>query len=509
MNEQGRLQRSAAQPDAHAAARPGMAGPQHGRLTQLAAMLAAGPPSRLRAQAHVISPKPKRAAEEDPANGEAVPVQRMAIRAPDLAPMPADAGVVQRYIQIGGGKRYGTLKDFKKSPIYAEVIGRLNERHEAERVEYHLNQLISTNNSYENAQQFEEVLEHDITHKSAPGEPLTLQEQYMTEYGWRARRDAPKSASATPSRRGRASAPSDAPGPSLKVYRTMSVEEWEQLRGGDFSALVKGHLGDFKQAQRYLYGQSKPKVLVEFILKPGAERALFSTGAMAFPDRKHKRKVPDMIRDALINEGSADAFAQANPAEGLAEDRVGIKAEQGEAGFSLGIGGGTSPDLFRSFVESMHVIGESDGRTVAPRGRGVAHDEEESKGAYDEDGHDAHEEAHGAPHDGMIHGVRYDPGRRDIRAGGECLWDTLRVGYGYTPQQLQDAAEAVNLQYEQHVDDNMVWPLLRALGAGGMTLDAWQYGREDEAWQTVRGDGSIRIGLAYDPDNQGHYIPPS
>ncbi|MFT5328965.1 MAG: hypothetical protein ACI9TB_001368 [Parasphingorhabdus sp.] len=41
-----------------------------------------------------------------------------------------------------------------------------------------------------------------------------------------------------------------------------------------------------------------------------------------------------------------------------------------------------------------------------------------------------------------------------------------------------------------------------------MTLDSWQYGKEAEAKSTIHGDGSIIIGLAFDPEGLGHFIPP-
>jgi hypothetical protein len=42
----------------------------------------------------------------------------------------------------------------------------------------------------------------------------------------------------------------------------------------------------------------------------------------------------------------------------LADDKVGIKSERhGDAGFSLSIGGGSSPNVFMNTIESMKAIG--------------------------------------------------------------------------------------------------------------------------------------------------------
>ena len=108
-----------------------------------------------------------------------------------------------------------------------------------------------------------------------------------------------------------------------------------------------------------------------------------------------------------------------------------------------------------------------------------------------------------------IMGTRYDVTDPRIRHDGNCLWDTLEHVYGYSSDTLRLAADNVEgVAYGTYVDDVLVGELLTALGAPGMTLHVWQYGKEDEAKRTVIGDGSIVIGLAYDPTGQGHYIPP-
>tara|TARA_R110000824_G_scaffold381466_5_gene574190 strand:- start:211 stop:468 length:258 start_codon:yes stop_codon:yes gene_type:complete len=80
--------------------------------------------------------------------------------------------------------------------------------------------------------------------------------------------------------------------------------------------------------------------------------------------------------------------------------------------------------------------------------------------------------------------------------------------YHFPITDLENAAVAVGLTYGDYVDDTAVWPLLQQLGASGMTLDSWQYGKEAEAKSTIHGDESIIIGLAFDPEGLGHFIPP-
>jgi hypothetical protein len=109
-----------------------------------------------------------------------------------------------------------------------------------------------------------------------------------------------------------------------------------------------------------------------------------------------------------------------------------------------------------------------------------------------------------------IHGKKYDVTDPRIRHDGNCLWDTLNLVYRYPADALQRAAARVEgVAYGTYVDDIKVWHLLEALDAPGMTLDVWQYGKEQSAKRTVFGDGSIVIGLAHDPTGQGHYIPPA
>ncbi|MBN3960849.1 DUF4157 domain-containing protein [Nostoc sp. NMS8] len=260
--------------------------------------------------------------------------------------------VVQLKVKIKGKptKTYANFGAFKKSPLYKPLINSLT-KYSPEVVEFHLKQLFSTDAEFENEQHFTEALTYDIEHKSMPDQEYTLQEQYMTLYGWKKRETGTQSATDAE--------PAEGEPETLKVYRTMKLEDWKELEGGNHAKL-SGHLGDFKQAQNYLYRKSpEPKVLVEFTLRPGAERELFSSGIMAFPDVKGKT-VPNLIKSTLIKEGGSDSFAKASTNEGTAPDKVGVKSEGGEAGFSLGIGGGTSPEVFMGLVANMSVIGRSE-----------------------------------------------------------------------------------------------------------------------------------------------------
>lgn len=107
-----------------------------------------------------------------------------------------------------------------------------------------------------------------------------------------------------------------------------------------------------------------------------------------------------------------------------------------------------------------------------------------------------------------INGKRYDVTDPRIRHDGACLWDVLHRIYHFPIAKLEAAAGTLHLTYGDYVDDIDVWPLLQQLGASGMTLHSWQYGKEDEAETTIKGDGSIVIGLAFAPDGLGHFIPP-
>jgi hypothetical protein len=296
---------------------------------------------------------------------------------------PAPGGrVLQRTITINlAGKKalkIANLVAFKKNKkLYAELVESLiKPPYDAKAVEYHLGQLLSGEWEFENERHFQEALAYDLANKSVGDHPLTLQEQYMTLIGWNRRAKAPaptgltgadkgaKKGGKPPVKPGKPTA-ATGPGGAMKVYRTMKTVDWEALKKDP--TRLTGHLGDFKQAHNYLHRKSaEPKVLVEFTLQAGAEKRLFSTAVMAFPIGSAKRKVPNLIRDTLVKEGASDSFALASTNEGKARDRVGVKSERGEAGFSFSIGGGTSSSVFMSLVESKEDIMRSEGDSAAP-----------------------------------------------------------------------------------------------------------------------------------------------
>jgi hypothetical protein len=278
-----------------------------------------------------------------------------------------------RAIRIKGKKTvsFSNYAAFVKSDVYQRLVVPLLKQHPAERVEFHLKQLFSVDPdpAYESEEHFVEALLYDVENKSVSGEEHTLQEQYMTSYGWDKRQSAQPTAKATsPPRRGQGEKskpkgekfqPPAEDAPALKIYRTMKLVHWEALDKGDVSKLT-GHLGDFKQAHNYLHRRSpEPKVLVEFTLRPGAERHLFGSSVMAFPNVPGPRKAPNIIKGTLEKEGEKGGFAVASKNEGLAPGKVGVKSEHGESGFSFGIGGHSSAKLFMGLVAGTKVIGTS------------------------------------------------------------------------------------------------------------------------------------------------------
>jgi hypothetical protein len=279
--------------------------------------------------------------------------------------------VLQRVVNIKTLKSWPNHQAFARDKKnYERLINPLLKKYPQAKVEFHLTQLFSAESLYENEDHFIEALTYDIENKSMQGEDHTLQEQYMTLFGWNKRSRAEKPKQTPTSKSGQShnkspqkgkwtgEKPTEEQRPSLKIYRTMKEVAWLALEKGDNTKLT-GHMGDFKQAHNYLHRRSpEPKVLVEFTLRPGAERTLFSPSMMAVPKVEGK-KVTNLIKDTLIKEGSGDSFAVASTNEGLAPGKVGIKSEQGEAGYSLGIGGKDSANLFMSQVLGMKVIGRS------------------------------------------------------------------------------------------------------------------------------------------------------
>lgn len=237
---------------------------------------------------------------------------------------------------------------------------------------------------FENEQHLQDQLRYDILNKAGADKSLSLQELYFTAHGWKhrekaaaaeAKQDGGAAAGAGKAQKGKPEAQPQAPtgvNQTLKAFRTMPLGAWRALKKKDYSAMADEeeetagtgqkadykelgrHLGDFKQAHSYLYRSGMGKVLVEFRLNPGAEKELFSPAHMAFP-KQPSPTLARMMKILVKERGAFDQSASAN--EGLAAGKIGLKAEGGESGFSLGISRHKSPELFMSMVDVMKVIG--------------------------------------------------------------------------------------------------------------------------------------------------------
>jgi hypothetical protein len=253
---------------------------------------------------------------------------------------------------------------------FKNAISKYFKTHGKDKVEYFAKQYFSIEGDNFSLDQFLIELEYDLETKSLSEDQLTLQERYMTTYGWaRAANDPSKAKLSDPSAK-------------LKLYRTMSITDWKEIENGNYSVLVDSHIGDFKQALRYFVGKSlDSKVMVEFTLGAGAEKKLFST-SLAFQkgsspkETKGKKllakgkkllakgttKPPtkgttkpltklEIMANAIDKTGN---FPEAGSGEGISSKAIGIKSEStGDAGFSIGIGGGATPNLFKELVESV------------------------------------------------------------------------------------------------------------------------------------------------------------
>jgi hypothetical protein len=205
-----------------------------------------------------------------------------------------------------------------------------------ERVEPHFNQYGSNLAVFENEEHFFRALLYDAQTKSIGKEPLTAQEEWTTRRGWRER--ALNKTGAKASDRD-----------IVKLYRTMDQTEYDAIKAGKPDKLG-GHIGDFKEALRYLYGESAdPKCMVEFDLTVAGIKNLFSHAA--FPPALANTLVH--IDSALRSEKPSFAPRQgASQDQGYAKDSVGLKSEDlGDAGMSFGIGAGAKPaEIFMKLV---------------------------------------------------------------------------------------------------------------------------------------------------------------
>ncbi len=249
-------------------------------------------------------------------------------------PPGVDAPIQLRDLRLGK-QRIGNLPAAKRNKEFTEALAPYIKVHGAKRVEALASQLFSASGEdFADLTQFLIELAYDLETKSTPDQPLTLQEHFMTEYGWKRAANAPR--------------PKLPDKQQLKLYRTMSVADWKKLDQGDHSVLVGGHIGDFKQALKYFLGKSADaKVMVEFQLQPGAELRLFGP-RLALPATDERTPKLKTMAKAM---GNAD-FPLCNTAEGTSPSAIGIKSEsEGEAGFSIGIGGGDTATKFMALVE--------------------------------------------------------------------------------------------------------------------------------------------------------------
>lgn len=243
---------------------------------------------------------------------------------------------VERRLKIKN-KQFPNFDAAMKNADFKAIIDYYKQAYSEDRVVYMAKQLFSTEDTdMDGLQRFEIELKYDLDTKSVPGEAVTLQERYMTRWGWRADRQASRQ-------------PIAGADQNLRIYRTMPTADWEQIQLGNYKVLQKGHLGDFKQALRYFLGSGDDKVMVAFVLKPGAELALFHQD-LAFPKKSARSRQLALMADCI----GGDSFPECSASEGLSDKAIGIKSESaGESGFSIGIGGGVVSEMFKSLVGTV------------------------------------------------------------------------------------------------------------------------------------------------------------
>ncbi|CAO3408467.1 eCIS core domain-containing protein [Azospirillum largimobile] len=248
---------------------------------------------------------------------------------------------------------------FKDLDFFKNYVEHKVRRHDTTEAEYFLTKIVQSEEEYKSGQHFVDNLVYDIRTKSIDDKHPSLQQLYMTTPGWTKRKNKLGNFLNRHSKS------------NLRIYRTMKISEWNKLRGDrtegkkfDDTSALGAHLGDFKQANEYLYGNSEPKVLVEFVLKLGAHTKLFSPDKLALPKQTYNLRIPNLIRETLnVEKGTEQTFQEATTAEGTKPGMIGVKSERAESGFSLGISNAASSELFMNMVESMKVIGWSDGTT--------------------------------------------------------------------------------------------------------------------------------------------------
>lgn len=196
---------------------------------------------------------------------------------------------------------------------------------------------------------FEQTLAFDIRHIRFAPEPQTLHQQYLTKSGWDRKLLEKEGKSVVPRRQ---ATKEELAEDQLCIYRTMSLAEWEGLKGKPSS--LKNHLGDFKEAVEYLYLKSSDvpiKVLVEFPIKRGREANLFSPNLIGFPS-KIAYNIKSMSKVLLDVEHSSN-FSE-NEAKDKTGEKVGIKSEDhGDAKFSFSLPSSNNPTKSKKCVENL------------------------------------------------------------------------------------------------------------------------------------------------------------
>ncbi|HAS45876.1 MAG TPA: hypothetical protein DCS93_35670 [Microscillaceae bacterium] len=273
------------------------------------------------------------------------PLQRQTSLSPLITPQVAP--VIQR-MKIKGSKKKGKrlIADLKnKAKQWAKDAGLNWEQN----VEEHFNQATSSDIVFHNEEAFFKALCYDVNcmTRQDGGEP-TAQEAWTTSWGWRARANGEREANPETG--------------DVRLYRTMSRDEYDAINNGE-SGSLSGHLGDFKQALRYLYGNggkaAGEKVLVEFIISRTNLNNLYRNAT--FPEESGG--FLPVIAEALQRENKGFLVKRgASGNEGNSKDgSIGLKSESGgEVGHSIAIGSGAkTSQTFLASVSEYNILAYS------------------------------------------------------------------------------------------------------------------------------------------------------
>lgn len=238
-------------------------------------------------------------------------------------------------------KTFGNFDNAFKNEGFKDAITSLYNKYTQEKVIKFAKDLFSSNDSnsdFDGIDRFLIELKYDLENKNEQTkQPVyTLQELYMTFYGWKFNYKSETNS-------------------QLKLYRTMEKKEYENLNENE---ALSGHLGDFKQALHYLFADPKnkgKKVMVEFTLKKDSEKELFSKN-LAFPKITNP-KTEDKIETIKKKINADSPHPQCSKNEGKSDEYIGIKSEKhGEAGFSICIGGKKVSKKFMTLVDSFRAV---------------------------------------------------------------------------------------------------------------------------------------------------------